>query len=108
MNNDHLIAVCLAAVKHYGKENQQRKAVEELAELALELCREPIGRSGKDRIAEEIADVEIMLRQLVMIHNCQGEVDEYIEKKSYRLADRIVSESHEAIKPKLHIQWEAN
>ena len=76
-------------------ENQQREievlrwANEEMSELAKELCKRCRGRDNVEAIAEEIADVEIMLQQLVILFDCKGTVDKYRQYKLERLAGRI-------------------
>lgn len=46
----------LKAIDHYGKENQVKKSIEEMAEFTKALCKGDI-----ENIKEEIADVQIML-----------------------------------------------
>lgn len=62
------MAILEQAVDIYGPESQIRKAIEEMAELTKELCKD--GGTGErvDLIAEEMADVEIMLQQLRVIY----------------------------------------
>lgn len=59
------------AIEVFGKENQIIKSIEEMSELTTELCRNNIGRSSKQKIAEEIADVVIMMNQLIIIFDCE-------------------------------------
>ena len=56
------------ALSFYGCEIQQVIAIEELSELQKELCKSL--RSGADRphISEEIADVQIMLEQMMLLY----------------------------------------
>lgn len=56
-------------VKYWGKEKQQIKAIEEMSELTKELCKNSIGQIDIKHIEEEIADVQIMLNQLMLIHS---------------------------------------
>lgn len=44
--------------------------------------------------AEEIADVEIMLCQMVMLFDCAGQVDKFLRYKLERLAERIKEKKH--------------
>ena len=71
-HNQEKMSVLKRAIKHYGKRNQVQKAIEEMAELINELCKEQIGRSSKEKVAEEMADVIIMLWQLEMIFKNGG------------------------------------
>ena len=80
------IAILTKAVNHYGKDNQIRKAIEELAELIRALA---IG--NVDGVCDEMADVEIMMWQLRYIVG-GGAVDNYVEHKIKRLRDRMEAE----------------
>lgn len=65
---------------------------EEMAELQDVLCKFLRGRVDEDtrtHIAEEIADVEIMLQQMVMLFDCAGQVETFRRYKLERLAGRI-------------------
>ena len=64
-------------------------AVEEMSELTKELCKRLRGRDNLEAIAEEIADVQIMLRQLVILFDCKEVVDKYRRYKLERLARRV-------------------
>ena len=68
---------------------QMAMAVEEMSELTKELCKYRRGRNNVESIAEEIADVQIMLRQLVILFDCKETVDKYRQYKLERLAGRI-------------------
>lgn len=59
-----------AIIEHYGKENQIRKAIEELDELKEALEENHI----KDHIIEEMSDVLVMLTQLALIYDIDPEV----------------------------------
>ena len=52
-------------LEHYGRVNQIVKAIEELGELQHELCKAIAGNLDMKHLVEEIADVEIMLEQIV-------------------------------------------
>lgn len=75
-------------VVHFGAEEQTRKAAEECVELSLELLHALDGRANMDKIAEEMADVEIMLEQLRLIYGAE-EVEAWKLKKLNGLALRI-------------------
>lgn len=87
--------ICAGAVKHFGKEKQKMKFVEEVGELLVEIGRDTFDRSHKSLIAEEIADVTIMLRQLQIIFDCRREVQECINWKAERLWEIITKEDSE-------------
>ena len=64
-------------------------AIEEMSELAKELCKRCRGRDNVEAIAEEVADVEIMLCQMKMLFDCAGQVETFRRYKLERLAGRI-------------------
>ena len=92
MNSFYAKAVCESAVHTWGKEHQKLIAIEEMSELTKALCKDtryPNTPAVLDNVAEEIADVRIMLDQLEYIFDCSAKVEEYRKKKIYRLVDRI-------------------
>lgn len=82
-------AVLGDAIQHYGTEAQQIKAVEEMSELTKELCKRLAGADNVLQIAEEIADVRIMMDQLEMMFCCAGRARAYRAAKLRRLEQRI-------------------
>ena len=76
------------AVHWFGAESQTRKAAEECVELSLALLHALDGRANLDNIAEEIADVEIMLAQLRLIYGGQ-DVDAWKAEKLAALSLKI-------------------
>ena len=78
-----------AAVKKFGKEHQLVLCMEEMAELKKELSKNMRGSKNITNISEEIADVEIMLEQLLVIFGNRSEVDTIKAEKLLRLADRV-------------------
>lgn len=88
------LTVPLLAVHHYGAEHQKRKAIEEMGELITALSREQDGRATEHDVITEIADVSIMMCQLMEIYGdekCQQE----IKRKQARLIRRINRETNE-------------
>lgn len=81
--------ICRAALEAFGAEAQMVMAIEEMSELTKELCKNGRGQENTTRIAEEIADVEIMLCQMVMLFDCAGQVEAFRQYKLERLAGRI-------------------
>lgn len=90
----HDNAICQAALETFGKELQVTMAIEEMSELTKELCKNSRGQENTTHIAEEIADVEIMLQQMVMLFDCAGQVDEFRRYKLERLAELIKEKKH--------------
>lgn len=82
------------ALAHYGGEMQTMVCVEEMAELMKELSKNARGVDNVRAIAEEIADVEIMLEQMKLLHGCDHLADVYKDEKLERLARRIEREKH--------------
>lgn len=76
-----------AAIGCYGAYNQERMATEECAELIQAINHKHRGR--KENIAEEIADVEIMLEQLKIINRCEEETEKIKRQKIDRLFERV-------------------
>jgi len=85
-------ACCTKIAEHYGWEQQSNIANEELSELIKAICkwnREP-NIESKERITEEIADVEIMIDQIKHLLNIYDvDVDEYKHDKIQRQFSRI-------------------
>lgn len=81
-----------SALDKWGKENQTRMMFEEMAELQKELCKEARGEDNTDAIAEEIADVKIMLEQMMILHNCKDMVEMQMKRKLQRLKERLEGE----------------
>ena len=77
------------AVRQYGKQMQLTVCMEEMAELTKELSKNIRGFQNRSAIAEEIADVEIMLEQIRIIFSCRSDVDRIKGEKLARLADRL-------------------
>lgn len=80
--------------KRYGKEKQVLQAVEEMAELQKELIKNVNrNKDNKKEIILEIADVEIMLMQLVDIYNIEpNKLIGAMEYKLLRQKGRIKNE----------------
>lgn len=86
--------ICRAALDTFGKSSQMQVAIEEMSELTKELCKNGRGQENTTHIAEEIADVEIMLQQMVMLFDCAGQVETFRRHKLERLAGRIKEAKH--------------
>lgn len=78
-----------AALDKWGADAQTVMVFEEMSELQKELCKHARGADNVDKIAEEIADVQIMLEQMIILHDCRRSVEDYKDKKIDRLAARI-------------------
>jgi NTP pyrophosphatase (non-canonical NTP hydrolase) len=83
------------AIKTYGSNLQVIVAIEELSELQKELCKYLRNNGNMNYIAEEMADVAIMLEQLTMIFGNEGSIAAWEKSKLERLEKRLEGE-HEA------------
>ena len=77
------------ALQHYGANSQRIVAIEEMSELTKELCKVSRGEENAAHIAEEIADVRIMLDQLEIMFDCAGAAAAYQAAKVERLRKRL-------------------
>ncbi len=77
------------ALDTYGSTLQIAMVFEEMSELQKELCKYLRGRGSFEHIAEEIADVEIMLEQMEMLFCCAEDVRSVRKRKVERLKERL-------------------
>ena len=77
------------AIETFGELNQTVIATEEMAELIKELSKNFRGQKNRDAIAEEVADVSIMLEQLCMIYDIKDAVEVWKRRKLDRLEKRL-------------------
>ena len=77
---------------HYGSSHQQRQCIEELTELSLALQQYRKGKATIYDIASEIADVQIMLQQMMFFFGLSSQVEEKTEFKINRQLKRIERE----------------
>lgn len=78
-------AILREAVAYYGCGNQIHKAIEEMSELIRALAR----MDSQENIAEEMADVGIMLAQLEIMFGNRAEVRAWELRKLRRLSERV-------------------
>ena len=79
----------LEAIHTFGEEYQEEVAVEEMSELIKEICKNWRGKDNRAAIAEEIADVRIMLDQMCILHDCEDLAKRYRSEKLLRLYERV-------------------
>lgn len=77
------------AIETYGATAQIAMVFEEMSELQKELCKSLRGRENRAEIAEEIADVEIMLGQMKLYYGIEEDAEEMKKFKIKRLAERV-------------------
>lgn len=85
---DWTTAVCQRAIDAWGKSSQLIICIEEMAELTKELSKNLRGQDNDLGIAEEVADVEIMLEQLKLIFDIRTDVECVKNDKLIRLDQR--------------------
>ena len=88
-------AVFRLALAIYGPRLQTLVAIEEMSELQKELVKHERGADNVPHIAEEIADVQIMLEQMMLLHDCKDAVADFRRRKIKRLAERLKEEKDE-------------
>lgn len=81
------------AIQTYGKNQQLLMAIEEMSELTKAICNYNRGRESN--IAEEMADVYIMLAQMSIIFDNSDEVTMWITRKIERLDHRLRGENQD-------------
>ena len=89
MNSKNTMKILRRAIEKYGEPIQTIVAIEECAELQKELTKALRGKPNSDHLAEEMADVQIMLWQLCCMFNVGGQMTDWITKKVERLNKRI-------------------
>lgn len=81
--------VCQRAIETWGRQAQLIICMEEMAELTKELSKNLRGRDNGLAIAEEVADVEIMLEQIKLMFDIHKDVERVKNEKLLRLEQRI-------------------
>lgn len=88
--------ILTAALNRWGPELQTAVAIEEMAELTKELCKHARGAHNTDAIAEEMADVYVMLSQMEILHGVEERVIWWYNAKLARLETRLSEEEDAA------------
>ena len=81
--------ILMAADETFPPSSHRLIAMEEAAELIQALTHYERGRVGADKVAEEVGDVIIMCRQLIINFGMEEAVAASIDKKMFRLTQRI-------------------
>lgn len=81
-----------AIADHYGISSQLDKTLEECRELAAAIIGYMHKQNNREHIAEEMADVKIMLTQLEYLLHLEYEVKDTMRKKVDRQLKRIEEE----------------
>ena len=78
------------SIEHYGKDVQSTVCMEECAELIQAISKQKRGKSDKDHLAEEMADVIICIEILKQIYNItEDEIYSWVITKQERIIRRI-------------------
>lgn len=84
-------------ILYYGAKIQQVVAMEECAELIKEISKALRGKFDKEHMAEEIADVLIVIENLQQIHHIPDfKIQDYIDEKTERIKERMKNGKREA------------
>ena len=86
------------AINYFGADMQTQKALEEMGELIVELARRNTGRYDRAHVAEEVADVMIMMEQMRLMIG-PDLVDIYIDQKIERLDKKLSEDWRRGWKP---------
>ena len=89
INYEDRKTVYQAALRKWGVDLQTMMAVEEMSELTKEICKIKRGKMDLDALADEIADVTIMLEQLREIYGLNDAVCDHMDAKILRLQSRV-------------------
>lgn len=80
-------------ISKHGYLLQQVVAAEECAELIQAISKSIRGFNNRENLIEEIVDVEIMLKQLIIINNIsEEELNKWKLQKIERIAKRLAEE----------------
>lgn len=78
------------SIVYYGKDAQSTVCMVECAELIQAISKEKRGKSDKNHLAEEMADVLISIELLKEIYDVSNEqINEWIDKKQKRIRSRM-------------------
>lgn len=84
--------ICKEAIETYGVYSQIAMFFEEASELQKELCKFLRGdKKVKNKIAEEIGDLEIILEQLKLMFDIEEKVEVVKEEKLKRLEINLLN-----------------
>lgn len=90
---------------HYGLEVQMQQLIEEMAELTQVICKDKrakgqgqaLGEPWKysdihANLVEELADVKLVLEQVIYLMGVEKDIQEIIQEKTQRTLERMVEE----------------
>lgn len=87
--------------KHFGLELQMQQLIEEMAELTQAICKHKrkngkgqsldasAARHVEENLIEELADVKLVLEQVILLLNAESDVQKVVNQKIERTLERI-------------------
>lgn len=84
--------MCVKIAEHYGLNTQEWQTAQELFELGQVVTRRAgqRGRDWKEKLLDELADVYIMIQQMLYLHGIsKEEFNAKVEEKLKRQLERI-------------------
>lgn len=73
---------------HFGLEPQMRQLIEEMAELTQVICKHFRGYDVEQNLIEEMADVKLVLDQIIYLMSCTDAVQEVMKEKIKRIGEK--------------------
>lgn len=96
MNYQEVTDTYKQAIETYGVRAQKLIAIEEMSELTKEICKDFRGELNRENLIEEMADVLIMLDQMLILYKISGEEVGLMRiKKVERLKERLEKQNDE-------------
>ena len=96
MNYQEVTNTYKQAIEEYGVRAQKLMAIEEMSELTKEICKDFRGKLNREHLVEEMADVLIMLDQMLLLYKISGEEVGLMRiKKVERLKERLEKQNDE-------------
>lgn len=96
MKRKEIIDTYKQAIETYGVRAQKLMAIEEMSELAKEICKDFRWKLDREHLIEEMADVLIMLDQMLLLYKISGEEVGLMRiKKVERLKERLEKQNDE-------------
>ena len=97
--NPHYRSICERALKAWGTEKQVDMMIEEIGELLSALGKCKRGRTKTGPVVEELADLQIVLWQMIILFG-EDHVKKHIDEKIKRTEAKIEEREREKQKVK--------
>ena len=86
---ENLKVALTKVLRKYGNQMQRMVAIEEMSELTKELVKWERGLNEVESIIEEIADVKLMLDQLIVMFDCEEQVEKWYHHKISKMVGSL-------------------